>query len=58
MKKTKFYPTPFGHIEVRIDCRPARSPSPRWGEHCGPVEGARGNPEVPPWQLDELERDR
>ena len=26
---TKFYPLPYGHIEVRVDRRPARPPRPR-----------------------------
>ena len=26
---TKFYPLPFGHIEVRVDRRPSRPPHPR-----------------------------
>ena len=26
MEKTFFYPIPFGHVEVRIDRRPARPP--------------------------------
>ena len=39
-----FYPIPFGHAEVRVDKRPARSARPR----SGPVEGDCGNREVPP----------
>jgi hypothetical protein len=39
-----FYPIPFGHVEVRIDRRPPRSGRPQ----SGPVEGVRGNREVPP----------
>ncbi len=45
---TKFYPLPFGHAEVRIDRRPARSACPQ----SGPVEGDWGNREVPPADLD------
>ena len=26
---TKFYPLPFGHIEVRVDRRPAKPARPR-----------------------------
>jgi hypothetical protein len=26
---TKFYPVPFGHIEVRVDRRPAKPAPPR-----------------------------
>jgi hypothetical protein len=49
---TKFYPLPWGHIEVRVDQRPARSARPR----SGPVEGDWGNREVPPTHLDEPDR--
>jgi len=48
----KFYPLPFGHIEVRVDrrpARPARSARPR----SGPGEGVWGNREVHPWELEE-----
>jgi hypothetical protein len=51
---TKFYPLPFGHAEVRIDTRPARSAYPR----SGPVEGVWGNREVPPADLDHSWRTR
>jgi hypothetical protein len=39
-----FYPIPFGHVEVRVDKRPARSAHARSAQ----VEGARGDREVPP----------
>src|ERR671934_260644 len=39
---------PFGHVEVRIDRRPARSACPRCPRHRGPVEGVWGNREVHP----------
>jgi hypothetical protein len=51
---TKFFPLPFGHAEVRIDKRPARSACPRGG----PVEGVWGNREVPPADLDHSWRTR
>ena len=38
----KFYPLPFGHIEVRVDPRPPRGARPRGGPG-----------EVPLWQLEE-----
>ena len=43
----KFYPLPFGHIEVRVDPRPPRS------GRLGRGEGVWGNREVPQWQLEE-----
>lgn len=48
----RFYPIPFGHVEVRVDRRPARSARQR----SGLVEGVWGSPEVPPASLRELER--
>jgi len=47
---TKFYPLPYGHAEVRVDRRPARSARPR----SGPGEGVWGNREVPPWEIEEF----
>ena len=48
----RFYPIPFGHIEVRIDRRPPRSARPCSEQ----VEGAWGNREVPPPSVREVER--
>jgi hypothetical protein len=48
---TTFYPIPFGHVEVRIDRRPARSARPRGGQ----VEGVWGTREVPPASLREVD---
>jgi hypothetical protein len=47
-----FYPIPFGHVEVRVDNRPARSARSRSGR----VEGVWGNREVPPGSTREVER--
>jgi hypothetical protein len=48
----RYYPIPLGHVEVRIDRRPARSARP----HSGHVEGVWGNREVPPVSLWEVGR--
>ena len=48
----RFYPIPFGHIEVRIDRRPARGARP-----CNEqVEEVWGSREVPPPGAREVER--
>lgn len=39
----RYYPIPFGHVEVRVDRRPAQRARPRRGQ----VEGVWGR-EVPP----------
>jgi hypothetical protein len=49
----KFYPLPYGFVEVRVDRRPARSACPR----SGPGEGAWGNREVPPREIEESGED-
>jgi hypothetical protein len=49
---TKFYPMPFGHVEVRVDRRPAPGACPQ----SGPVDGVWGNREVPPADLDHSRR--
>ena len=46
-----FYPIPFGHVEVRVDRRPASSARPRSGQ----VEGVWGNRDVPPANPREVE---
>jgi hypothetical protein len=50
-----FYPIPFGHAEVRVDKRPARS-ARRGCLQPGPVEGVWGNREVPPEDASERKR--